>query len=379
MKNNLELDESMEGIILLVDDQPEQLDIIKSSLDKFFIIKTTTKGEMVLKIASMGGIDLILLDIIMPGMSGYDVCRQLKSTPDTHEIPIIFLTIKDEYEDEAVGLKIGAADFIRKPSSPAIILARSRNTIALQRAKETLIRKNEDLQRALKIHEDMENMSRHDLKSPLSSILVAPYVLLNDANINLTEDHKALLRVVESSCYAILEIINRSFDLVKMEGGNYHIQYEIFDILKVLERVVGDLRHLATINGINVKILNISNGSSSIDSFLLVGEKLLCYPLFYNLILNAIEASCKDCTVSIFLSIKGCNVVVRITNSGEIPHAIRARFFDKYVTFGKKKGTGLGTYSAWLAAKTQGGTIDLDTSRIGETSIIVTLPSPKSS
>lgn len=136
---------STEGIVLIVDDQPESIDIIKSALDSYFITKIATSGEVALKIAQSGNVDLILLDVMMPGMDGYAVCRKLKRNPVTQDIPIIFQTSKNSYEDEAIGLELGAVDFIRKPSSPMVILTRSRNTIAYHRAKKELHQKNNEL------------------------------------------------------------------------------------------------------------------------------------------------------------------------------------------------------------------------------------------
>ncbi|MBF0290285.1 MAG: response regulator [SAR324 cluster bacterium] len=136
---------STEGIVLIVDDQPESIDIIKSALDSYFITKIATRGEVALKIAQSGNVDLILLDVMMPGMDGYAVCRKLKRNPVTQDIPIIFQTSKNSYEDEAIGLELGAVDFIRKPSSPMVILTRSRNTIAYHRAKKELHQKNNEL------------------------------------------------------------------------------------------------------------------------------------------------------------------------------------------------------------------------------------------
>ncbi|MBF0147169.1 MAG: diguanylate cyclase [Magnetococcales bacterium] len=152
----------IEGTILLVDDQPEQIDIIHSILEKNFLVKASIQGEFALQICNAGGIDLILLDVMMPGMDGYEVCRQLKNNPATQEIPVIFLTSKDTQNDEMVGLKLGAVDFIRKPSSPLVVLTRCRSTIAHQRAKkdlrqkiEELDKKNIQLQELNKILEDM--------------------------------------------------------------------------------------------------------------------------------------------------------------------------------------------------------------------------------
>ena len=362
---------TLKNTVLLVDDQPESIDVIKAALDQHFIIKVATRGELAIKIAASGNIDLILLDIVMPGMNGYEVCRQLKNKPATKAIPIIFLTSIDNPDDEASGLALGAFDFIRKPSSPMVVLTRVQNTIAHHQAKEDLREKNAQLQQALQVREDIERISQHDLKGPLSGILGVVEAFLDEDN--LTEWHKNLLKMVERSSYTMLDMINRSLDLFKMENASYLLLPEKIDLLVILERVAGDLGKHAEPKKIALKI-DTGNDPDSHVPFFIYGEKMLCYPLFYNLLLNAIEASCEDSHVSIILSIENGEGIIKITNSGEVPHAIRERFFEKYVTSGKKGGTGLGTYSAWLAVKTQEGKINLDTSKKGATAVVVSLP-----
>ena len=366
-----------QGIILLVDDQPEHIIMFRAVLDPHFFLRIAIRGELVLQIALAGGIDLILLDVVMPGMNGYEVCQELKQHPATREIPVVLLTCKESQDHEAYGLSVGAVDFIRKPSAPEILLARCFNTIAYQRAKEDLCRKNDELQQALKelkqalkIREDVERISQHDLKGPLSAILGVPEVLLADGNC--TSGQKALLKLIERSGYNMLSMINKSLDLLKMENGTYQIYSEKFDLLEILKRMVGDLGKLIGSKEINISI--DSDYSDGLGSFFVVGEKILSYQLFYNLMLNAIEASCGHGHIRIHLTSGDEFGMIRITNPGEVPFAIRHNFFDKYVTSGKVGGTGLGTYSAWLSAKTQGGKIELDASQPGETSVIVTLP-----
>ncbi|MBF0461829.1 MAG: response regulator [Magnetococcales bacterium] len=378
--NPSEMVQAKEGSVLLVDDQPEQIDIIKSALEQYFVIKVSVKGKLVFQVCRAGVIDLILLDVMMPGMNGYEICRQLKNNPATREIPVIFLTGKDSQYDEAVGLQLGAVDFIRKPSSPSVVLTRCRNTIAHQRAKMALRQKNgelqqalEELQQTMRIREDMERISRHDLKGPLSSIIGVPELLLEDGN--LTEQQRKLLKMVEKSGYTLLEMINRSLDLFKMENGTYHAQLEAIDLSPILQRIADDLGSRIDRQGISI-VLGDANLATLPGPFLIMGEKMLCYPLFYNLALNAVEASCQNGQVAIRMATDGAFSTVRITNAGEVPETIRAHFFDKYVTSGKEGGTGLGTYSALLAARTQGGRIELDTSQAGATSVLVTLPSP---
>ncbi|MBF0459918.1 MAG: response regulator [Magnetococcales bacterium] len=359
------------GTILLVDDQPEQIKVIRAALDPQFLVKVAIRGEQVLPIALAGDIDLILLDVLMPEMDGYSVCQQLKRHPATCKIPVIFLTCRESQDDESLGLELGAVDFIRKPSSPAVLVARCSNTIAYQRAKEDLRQKNEELRQALHIREDVERMSRHDIKGPLSAILGLPEILLADGTH--TEGQQALLKLIEKSGYIILDIVNRSLDLFKMENGTYQLQPEKFDLLEVLTHIVGDLEKRIRAKGIHISLTDAAQGNN-MASFFVVGEKMLCYPLFYNLILNAVEASCDQGHISISLATDAGFGIIRMTNPGEVPGAIRSQFFDKYVTFGKADGTGLGTYSAWLAAKSQGGRIELDTSQPGETSVTVLLP-----
>jgi putative two-component system response regulator len=118
--------------ILIVDDIPDNIDLLSEVLDPHYLTRVALNGEKALKIAG-GDIkpDLILLDIMMPGISGYDVCQRLKNHPDTRGIPIIFVTAMDEMEDEQKGLALGAVDYITKPISPPIVLARVRTHLAL--------------------------------------------------------------------------------------------------------------------------------------------------------------------------------------------------------------------------------------------------------
>lgn len=118
--------------VLIVDDTPENIDLLAEVLAPHYITKIALNGEKALKIAAGDNKpDLILLDIMMPGISGYDVCQRLKRNHDTKGIPIIFVTAMTEMEDERKGLELGAVDYITKPISPAIVLARVRTHLAL--------------------------------------------------------------------------------------------------------------------------------------------------------------------------------------------------------------------------------------------------------
>ncbi len=129
--------------ILVVDDTPDNLTLMSGLLREQYRVKVSNRGEKALEIASvLPQPDLILLDIMMPEMDGYEVCKQLKANPETAHIPVIFLTAKTETDDEAHGLRLGAADYLTKPVNPAILLARVSNHLQLKAHADFLRDKN---------------------------------------------------------------------------------------------------------------------------------------------------------------------------------------------------------------------------------------------
>ena len=117
--------------LLIVDDTPANIDVLRGILGADYAIKVANSGPLALKIVASQPPNLILLDVVMPGMDGYEVCRQLKANEATRHIPVIFVTALGEAEDESLGFELGAADYIVKPVSPPIVLARVRAHLAL--------------------------------------------------------------------------------------------------------------------------------------------------------------------------------------------------------------------------------------------------------
>ena len=122
-------------LILIVDDTPTNITVVSDVLKDQYRTKIATNGEKTLSLAAgQDKPNLILLDVMMPGMDGYEVCRRLKANPETAEIPVIFLTAKTDSGDEEKGFKVGAVDYIHKPFSAPIVMARVRTQLALQEA-----------------------------------------------------------------------------------------------------------------------------------------------------------------------------------------------------------------------------------------------------
>lgn len=129
--------------VLLVDDNPENIRLLDEALRDEYIIKVATRGEKALEIARSMPVDIVLLDIMMPGLNGFDTCRQLKADPSTRGIPVIFVTARGEVDDESVGFECGGVDYITKPVRFPVVRARLRTHLALysqERSLERLVR-----------------------------------------------------------------------------------------------------------------------------------------------------------------------------------------------------------------------------------------------
>ena len=133
--------------VLIVDDEPPNQLILEDLLDKQFTVHCASNGREAMEyLKERGQSDLILMDIMMPEMDGFEACRQIKGEPDLQDIPVLFLTSLDSVVDEEHGLSLGAEDFIHKPFSPAVVLARVRNHIELARSRKLLRQRNAALE-----------------------------------------------------------------------------------------------------------------------------------------------------------------------------------------------------------------------------------------
>jgi CheY-like chemotaxis protein len=182
--------------------------------------------------------------------------------------------------------------------------------------------------------------------------------------------------MIEDAGYRMLQMINLSLDLMKMERGSYPLQQVDVDLIDVLGKIAREAAPLAGAKGVELRVTVNGKPPANGFRFFVLGEELLCYSMVSNLVKNAVEASPTGRPVDIDLR-KGPDAEIRIRNAGSVPEAVRERFFEKYVTAEKSGGTGLGTYSARLIAETQGGSVSLDASETGHTTITVRMPVPK--
>ncbi len=368
--------------LLVVDDINDNLDILVELLSNDYVVRVANSGERALKVLGVGKLpDLILLDVMMPEMDGFQVCQEIKMNPASADIPVIFLSTMTESVDLAKGFEVGAVDFITKPADPPILLARIATHIKLLRSFDKLkqseamvLAQNAVLEENLKLREEVERIAQHDLKNPIACIIGFTAILQDEAR--LSDEHKDIIGYIEQSAYSALNMVNLSLDLYKMERGSYAFHPVEVDLIKLLQRIIKEKAPEIASRKQRVEFFNPSHDTAPMPTIpLILGDELLCYSMFGNLLKNALEAARKNTVVQIVLQLDDDKIHIHITNDGVVPSEVRERFFEKFSTAGKQSGTGLGTFSARLIAQTQGGDISMQTSDENHcTTLSVSLP-----
>ncbi len=174
--------------VLIVDDSLGNIELLGHILGAEYGISFASNGIEGLDLATRYPTDLILLDVMMPGLDGYEVCRRLKANPDTRDIPVVFLTSLESAVDEEYGLSLGAEDFIHKPVSPPVVLARVRNHLLLANAKRELKRHNGELE--LLVAERTQEIVRRDQQLiAAQTATITAFCALAEARDNETGNH----------------------------------------------------------------------------------------------------------------------------------------------------------------------------------------------
>ena len=174
--------------VLIVDDSLGNIELLGSILGEEYAISFASNGAEGLDLATRFPTDLILLDVMMPGIDGFEVCRRLKASPATHDIPVVFLTSLESAVDEEFGLSLGAEDFIHKPVSPPVVLARVRNHLLLANNKRELRRHNEELE--LLVEERTKAVVHRDQQLiAAQTATITAFCALAEARDNETGNH----------------------------------------------------------------------------------------------------------------------------------------------------------------------------------------------
>src|SRR5487761_2115242 len=221
--------------ILIVDDVPDNLVLMSNLLKGDYQVKVANSGPKALSIASSDfPPDLILLDIMMPTMDGYEVCHRLKINPKTVNIPVIFLTAKAEVADEKKGLELGAVDYITKPISPPIMLARVKNHLTLQAKNNALINAIAIAEKANSAKSEFISSMSHALRSPLNAIIGFAQLMESDIPRPTQSQQESITHILKAGWH-LLKLINEILDLAKIEHRQITISEEVISLAEIIE------------------------------------------------------------------------------------------------------------------------------------------------
>ncbi|MFW6177768.1 MAG: ATP-binding protein [Desulfohalobiaceae bacterium] len=226
--------------------------------------------------------------------------------------------------------------------------------------------------RVEQLREEVERIVRHDLKTPLNGVIGLAELLSQDEELG-TEQQELAGYILESG-WRMLHMINHSLDLYRMEEGTYQLQPQKFDLGQVLERLEQETARIRKSKGLKLEYFLQGEPYTLEQPVLIQGEMQNIQSMLANLLTNALEAAPEGSVVSLDIQRSGGQLIIEVHNLGVVPEEVRESFFKRYATAGKTKGTGLGTYSARLIARSHGGDIDFSSSEEDGTRVWVTLP-----
>jgi two-component system, sensor histidine kinase and response regulator len=319
--------------ILIVDDERFNINVLKDLLDADYDTMVARNGQQALNRLNSGSLpDLILLDIMMPEMDGYEVCRQLKESEETREIPVIFVTAMSAIGDEMRGFELGAVDYITKPISPPIVLARVKTHLALKHSLEVQKELNQVKNKFLGI-------AAHDLRNPLTSIKGMSQLMMQ---LPLPEEKKSkFVATINRVSNQMLQLVNDLLDVSVIESGRFDLRLEVSNLSKLAAE-----RAELVVDSAKNKNIELVMDLSDIPDTLFDSDRI--GQVMDNLLTNAIKFSKSSTTIHLSTHESKGVVSVVVTDQGPgIPEEEVGTIFGSFnktsvqPTAGEKS-TGLG-------------------------------------
>jgi signal transduction histidine kinase len=328
--------------ILIVDDNPHNLQLLgKMLLDDNYKIEFATNGKAALEWLSERQFELILLDINMPGMDGFEVCRRIRLMDSMTNVPIIFLSAETDRESILRGFGLGAQDYVTKPFDSRELLVRIKTHLALKDNIEKLEIEKVRAQSADNLKSAFLATMSHELRTPLNSIIGFTGILLQERPGPLNAEQKKQLGMVQNSARHLLTLINDVLDISKIEAGQLKINIENFSLPELISKVVDSSNPFAERKNLKITV----SVDDNID--IIKSDKLRVQQILLNLVNNAIKFT-ETGIITIRCFTDYSNTKIQITDSGiGIEKGKMEQLFKPFMQIDtgltrKHEGTGLG-------------------------------------
>jgi two-component system sensor histidine kinase/response regulator len=346
------------GNILVVDDTAENLRLLANMLgEKGYEVRPVTNGRHALQAAERSAPDLVLLDINMPEMDGYEVCRRLKDNEALREIPVIFLTALTETADKLKAFGFGGVDYVSKPFQIDEVLARVKVHIALRRAQSELASNYERLRELEKMRDNLFHMIVHDMRTPLAVIMGNLDLLQMTVGDTFPPPATAKMDAAYEGVQRLTSMTNDLLDVSKMEEGKLTLTVMPCDLVELARDLVSGLSTLDRTRNVTLE------QSEPVTICCDVG---LIRRTLQNLLSNAIKHTPPGSAVQVTVTQAGNIARVAVIDSGRgVPLEARERIFEKFGSTassgeGKYHSVGLGLAFCKLAVEAHGGRIGVN-------------------
>jgi len=362
------------GNILIVDDTPANLRVLSGMLkDEGYKVRPVPSGTLALRAAKSDPPDLILLDIMMPEMDGYETCQKLKESEQLREIPVIFISALNEVDDKVKAFQNGGVDYITKPFQFEEVHARVDTHLRIQQQKQELRQRYKELQQLEAMRENLTDMIVHDMRNPLSGISGFLELLQMTEESNLSDKGKEFVHKARNSSEFLIDMTSSLLDLSKLESGEMNLDKRECELQVLIREAYNHVESLTEEKRVELDLPD--------SPHLLSCDAELIKRVIQNLIGNALKFTSSDGSVSVSILNGDGETKVAITDSGPgIPEDYREKIFEKFGQVearqeGKKYSTGIGLSFCKLAVESHGGEIDVD-SEVGRGSTFwFTIPS----
>lgn len=307
---NMEINPS-EYKILIVDDVMSNVLLLKVLLtNEKFAIATASNGHQALEQVEKEHPDLVLLDVMMPDLSGFEVAQRLKSNPETADVPIIFLTALNSTTDIVKGFQVGANDFISKPFNKEELIIRVTHQISLVAAKRLILQKTEELQRTIAGRDKLYSVIAHDLRSPMGSIkMVLNMLILNLPAEKIGDEMYELLTMANQTTEDVFSLLDNLLKWTKSQIGNLNVVYQDIDVVEVVDSVIDVFNMVAGLKKITIV-------EEKPDRLPVSADIDMLKTVVRNLISNAIKFSNEGSEVVVRMEEKDGSAVVSVQDHG---------------------------------------------------------------
>ena len=304
--------------ILVVDDDPNNFEVIEAFLDsQNYLLHYVSSGEEISNTLNIYQPDLILLDVMMPGIDGVEVCKLIKADPMWRSIPIIMVTALNSKSELGNCIAAGADDFISKPVNAIELRARIRSMLRIKKQYD-------DVQDLLKQRQDMVNMVVHDLRNPLSSILIG-LELLNISDYS-PEKRTAKVSQIYAAAQSLQTLIDDLLKIALFESGKIVLNRQSIDLCKLLKDCVEGFEPIAALRKQSI-VLNLPKDRPQEVAL----DAAMMRRTFDNILSNASKFSPKNSLIAVDFDCLEEKARVRIIDSGPgVPDELRHKIFEKY-------------------------------------------------